>query len=90
MKNKLRKYHRQIAILFCFPLLFTALSGISVAIADEWLHQEKLVAFLINVHSFKILGLSAILPVLNGLGLVGLVVSGLSMTGLFAKHRQPR
>ncbi len=90
MKNTLRKYHRMIATLFCLPLLFTALTGISVAVADEWLHQERLVAFLINVHTFHIFGLAAILPVLNGLGLVGLVATGLSLTGLFAKRRQPR
>ena len=88
LKNTLRKYHRQIATFFCLPLLFTALTGISVAIADEWLHQEQLVAFLINIHTFHIFGLSAILPVLNGLSLVGLVATGLSMTGLFAKRRQ--
>jgi hypothetical protein len=86
MKNTFRKHHRLIATLFCLPLLFTALTGISIAITDEWLHQEELAALLINVHSFKIFGLSAILPVVNGLGLIGLVVTGLSMTGLFAKR----
>lgn len=90
MKNTFRKYHRLIATFFGLPLLFTAITGISVAIADEWLHQAELVAFLINVHTFHIFGLSAILPVLNGLGLLGLAVTGLSMTGLFTKRHQPR
>jgi Sec-independent protein secretion pathway component TatC len=90
MKNTFRKYHRLIATFFCLPLLFTALTGISVAIADTWLHQAKLVAFLITVHTFQIFKLDAILPVLNGLGLVGLVATGLSMTGLFTKRRQSR
>jgi hypothetical protein len=90
MKNTLRKYHRLIATLFCLPLLVTALTGISVAIAKTWLHQEELAAFLITVHTYQIFKLEAILPVLNGLGLVGLVATGLSMTGLFSKRRQPR
>ncbi|UBF27951.1 peptidase [Kovacikia minuta CCNUW1] len=90
MKNKLRKYHRLIATFFCLPLLFTALTGISIAIADTWLHQEELAAFLMTVHTLQILKLDAFLPVLNGLGLMGLVVTGLSMTGLFAKRRQLR
>ncbi len=90
MKNSFRKYHRLIATLFCLPLLFTALTGVSTAIADEWLHQEELVAFLINVHTFHIFGLSAILPVLNGLGLIGLVATGLSMIKLFTKRHQPK
>ena len=88
MKNTFRKYHRLIATLFCLPLLFTALTGVSVAIADTWLHQEELAAFLITVHTFQIFKLDAIVPVLNGLGLIGLVATGLSMTGLFAKRHQ--
>lgn len=88
MKNTLRKYHRLIATLFCLPLLFTALTGISIAIADEWLHQEALAAFLMDVHTSKILGLSAILPILNGIGLLGLTITGLSMTRLFSKRPQ--
>lgn len=90
MKNTLRKYHRLIATLFCLPLLFTALTGTSLAIADQWLHQEELVAFLIAVHTFQIFKLDAILPVVNGLGLIGLVATGLSMTRLFNKRHQPK
>jgi hypothetical protein len=90
MKNTFRKYHRLIATLFCLPLLFTALTGISIAVADEWLHQEELAAFLMNVHTFHVFGLSAILPVLNGLGLIGLVATGLSMTRVFTKRHQPK
>lgn len=90
MKNTFRKYHRLIATLFCLPLLFTALTGISIAIADTWLHQEELAGFLITVHTLQIFKLNAIVPVLNGLGLIGLVATGVSMTGLFAKRRQPK
>jgi hypothetical protein len=90
MKNSFRKYHRQFATLFCLPILFTALTGISVSIADTWLHQAELAAFLMNVHTFQIFKLDAILPILNGLGLIGLVATSLSMTGSFAKRRPPR
>jgi hypothetical protein len=90
MRNTFRKYHRLIAIIFGLPLLFTALTGISAAIADTWFHQENLAVFFIKVHTFQIFKLDAILPILNGLGLMGLVATGLSMTGLFAKRRQPR
>jgi hypothetical protein len=90
VKNTFRKYHRLIATLFGLPLLFTALTGISITIADSWLHQEELAAFLMAVHTYQIFKLDAVLPVLNGLGLVGLAATGFSMTGLFAKLRQPR
>ncbi len=88
MKNALRKYHRLVALIFCLPLFVTALSGISIAIADQWLHQDELVAFLITVHTFQIFKLDAILPVLNGLGLLGLVATGLSMVRPFNKRHQ--
>jgi len=90
MKNALRKYHRQAALIFCLPLLFTALTGMSISIADEGLHQEELAAFLMTVHTFQIFKLDAILPVFNGLGLIGLVATGLSITRLFTKRHQPR
>jgi hypothetical protein len=90
MKNTFRKYHRLIAMIFCLPLLFTALTGISIAIAEEWLHREAFAAFLASVHTFRIFKLAAILPILNGLGLMGLVATGLGIAGLFAKRRQPR
>lgn len=89
-KNTFRKYHRLIATLFCIPLVFTALTGISLAVAEKWLHQEELAAFLVSIHTFQIFKLDAILPVLNGMGLIGLVATGLSMTGLFTKRHQPR
>jgi Sec-independent protein secretion pathway component TatC len=90
MKKNFRKYHRMIATFFCLPLLFTALTGISIAIADTWLHQARLAAFLISVHTFQIFKLDAIMPILNGLGLICLVATGISMTGLFTKRHQPR
>jgi Sec-independent protein secretion pathway component TatC len=90
MKNTLRKYHRLIATLFCLPLLFTALTGISIAITDTWLHQEELAAFLMTVHSFQIFKLDAVMPILDGLSLIGLVTTGLSMTKLFTKRHQPK
>ncbi len=86
MKLTLRKYHRFLAIVLCLPLLVTATSGISLAIADQWLHQDEFVGFLLKVHTFEIFGLAATLPVLNGLGLLGLLATGLSMTGLFSKR----
>lgn len=98
MKNTLRKYHRLIALIFGFPLFFAALTGTSIAIADQWLHQDAWVAFLISIHTFQIFKLEAILPVADGVGLIGLVATGLSMTKpmaqlmtkLTTKRHQPK
>jgi hypothetical protein len=62
-----------------------------MAIAQEWFDRYELAGFLLQIHTFQIFGLSGFLPILNGLGLIGLIVTGLSMTGLFSKrHKSSR
>jgi len=81
-----RKYHRQIAIALCIPLSLTVLTGMAFTVTHEWLHQRELSEFFIQLHTLEILHLEGIYPILNGLGLVGLLITGLSMTGLFRKR----
>ena len=38
---------------------------------------------MLKIHTGEILHLEAIYPILNGLGLIGLLVTGISMSGLF-------
>lgn len=83
MIRAFRKYHRWLAIALCLPILLTILTGVAITIAEEWFHQEAWGEFLLDVHTLKILHLEAIYPLLNGLGLIGLLITGLSMTGLF-------
>jgi hypothetical protein len=87
MKGTFRKYHRLLAIVICFPLLITACTGVGITIADRWFHQSDLSGFLISVHTYRIVGLDPIAPILNGFGLLGLIATGLSMTGLFSRRR---
>jgi hypothetical protein len=90
MKVALRKYHRFIAITICLPLIITAITGIAMTFTDQWFHQNELTGFLLQVHTFQIIRLSAILPILNGLGLISLILTGLSMTNLFFQRRQSK
>lgn len=90
MRVTFRKYHRLIAMTICLPLIVTAVTGIAMTFTDEWFHQNDLTGFLLKVHTFQIFHLSAILPVFNGLGLIGLILTGISMTGLFSKQRKPK
>lgn len=83
MSRLFRRYHRQIAIALCLPLFLTVLTGVGFTIAHEWLHQNELGEFLLGLHTLEIVHLEKIYPLLNGLGLVGLLITGLSMTGLF-------
>ncbi|MFH7028553.1 MAG: peptidase [Heteroscytonema crispum UTEX LB 1556] len=86
MKFSFRKYHRQIAIALCLPLFLTVLTGISFTIAHEWLHQDALGEIILQIHTLEILHLEKIYPLLNGLGLIGLLITGISMTGLFRQR----
>lgn len=90
MLRAFRKYHRQIAIIAALPLLVTVISGVGFSIFDEWLHQDEIAEFLIKLHTFEILGIGKIYPILNGIGLLGLLVTGFTMTGLFKKRPQPK
>ena len=90
MMRIFRKYHRSIAIACCLPLILTVITGVGYTIFDEWFGQGQIAEFLLKVHTFEILGLEKIYPPLNGLGLIGLLVTGLSMTGLFKKRSQPK
>lgn len=85
-----RKYHRQIAIAACLPLILTVVSGIGYTIVEEWFGQGELGELLLEIHTFEFMGLEKIYPLLNGLGLVGLLVTGLTMTSLFKKRPQPQ
>lgn len=86
MNRAFRKYHRQIAIILCLPLFLTVLTGMGYTIVGEWFGPGEFSGLLLQIHTMEILRLGKIYPILNGLGLIGLLITGLSMTGLFRKR----
>lgn len=86
MNRLFRKYHRSLAIILSLPILLTIITGIGYTIFDEWFEQENIAEFMLQIHTMKILHLEKIYPLLNGLGLIGLLITGLSMTSLFRKQ----
>lgn len=82
-----RRYHRQLAVIVCLPIALTVITGIAYPIFDQWLALHQVSKLMLQIHSGRIFGLEAIYPILNGLGLFGLLVTGLSMTPLFRKKR---
>lgn len=87
MNRIFRQYHRWLAIVFALPLLTTLITGISFPIAKS-LNQPQLARLLIRIHTLEILGLENIFPIINGIGLLGLVATGIYMTSLFRqRHR---
>ncbi|MCA1990507.1 MAG: peptidase [Coleofasciculus sp. S288] len=87
MNRTFRRYHRKIALIMLLPLALTVLTGMAYPIFGNWLLQGQVAEIMLKIHSGRILGLDAIYPILNGLGLVGLLITGLNMTSLLRKPR---
>ncbi|MEH2358385.1 peptidase [Nostoc sp.] len=86
MKRSFRKYHRILGIIVSLPLILTVLTGMLTTVVRKWSISIGLPAsFLLSIHTGEILHLEGIYPILNGLGLLGLLATGLSMSGLFGK-----
>lgn len=83
-----RKYHRWLAIVCALPLLLTVITGTLFPIARA-MNQRQLAGFLIHLHTLETFGLEGIYPILNGVGLLGLLVTGVYMTNLFRERRSP-
>ncbi|MBW4633537.1 MAG: peptidase [Iphinoe sp. HA4291-MV1] len=82
-----RKYHRILAIILALPIAVTLLTGIAVTLLGEWSINIGIPrSLLLSIHNGEIFGFQGIYPILNGLGLLGLLVTGLSMTGLFGRR----
>ncbi len=80
-----RKLHRRIAPILFIPLLLSALTGIAYRLGRSWFEIPNSVAnVLMAIHQGEYLGqgLVPIYVLLVGLGLLGLVVTGLSMLKL--------
>ena len=90
MKKAFRKYHRILAIIIALPLTLTVLTGMATTMVKEWPINTGISArLLLKIHTGEILNLQAIYPILNGLGMIGLLVTGLSMSSLFGRRKQP-
>lgn len=88
MMRSFRKYHRTLAIILALPLAVTLLTGIAVTFVEQWSIELPIPrSLLLSLHTGKIFGLEGLYPILNGLGLLGLLVTGLSMSGLFGRKK---
>lgn len=89
MLRSFRKYHRTLAIIMTLPLALTILTGLGYTFFDEWLHLDGIGEFLIQLHTGELVGLGEIYPILNGIGAIGLLITGVTMTGLMRRKRTP-
>ncbi|MEG4862057.1 MULTISPECIES: peptidase [unclassified Microcoleus] len=90
MKKAFRKYHRILATIVFLPITLTVLTGMAATMGREWPISTGIsTRLLLKIHTGEIFHLQAIYPILNGLGMLGLLVTGLSMSGLFGRRKQP-
>ena len=86
--SEFRKYHRQLSLIVFLPVMLMALTG-TISPILETFHFENAAELVRKVHSGRIFFGSAyfIYTVLCGLGLLGLLVTGLSMLKLFGRPK---
>lgn len=90
MKLNFRKLHRKTALLVFLPLLLSASTGLSYRIGRSWFGlSSEFGNFMLTIHEGRYLGqpLVPVYVLLVGLGLVGMVVSGLTMLKQPAKRK---
>ncbi|MBW4574982.1 MAG: hypothetical protein KME08_06820 [Aphanothece sp. CMT-3BRIN-NPC111] len=86
-KARFRQLHRKLAPLVFIPLGVTAVTGVAFQMATSWFNlEEEKVLFLLDIHRGNYPGLEKVYPVLNGLGVIAMIVTGLSMTSLFRRR----
>ena len=76
-----RKYHRQLSILTLLPIALITLTGTTIPIIEK-LGFIEATNFMIKVHTGKVFGLDLFYSVACGLGLLGLIITGVVMTDL--------
>lgn len=88
MNRLFRKYHRWLALIVLVPLALTVVTGMLTTVSQEWPINIGLTSsFLLKLHTGEIFGLQAIYPILDGIGVIGLLVTGANMLGLFGKKK---
>jgi hypothetical protein len=88
IKN-IRKLHRKIAPFIFLPLLLTALTGVSYRIGRSWFGlSEEFGDAMMFIHQGTWLGpqLRPFYVLLNALGAIGMIITGVIMSGLFFRR----
>jgi uncharacterized iron-regulated membrane protein len=90
LRRSFRKYHRWLALVLALPLLLTLTTGVLESLSMAWSIDLISHDWLMKVHVGSIFKLGKVYSILNGLGLLGLIVTGLSMLPSRAKPKSPQ
>jgi hypothetical protein len=89
LKRAFRKYHRILAPIIFLPLILTTVTGMATTITAEWKWNLGISrSFLLELHTGEFFHLQAVYPMLNGIGTIGLLLTGISMTGIFDRKQK--
>ncbi|MEB3280814.1 MAG: PepSY domain-containing protein [Lyngbya sp.] len=80
----LRQLHRQLAPIIILPFLITAITGVAYRLGKSWFGLSRdQVHFLMVIHEGEYLGkqLEPVYVLLNGLGLLFMLITGIVMWG---------
>ena len=92
-KLDFRKVHRIAAPIIFLPLAVSTATGLIYRIGRSWFQMSDEVGeIFLTIHQGEYLGefLMPIYVLLVGLGAILMLVSGINMTGIFRKKRQPK
>ena len=90
--RNIRQLHRKIAPIIFLPLLLTALTGVSYRIGKSWFGlSEEFGDAMMFIHQGTWLGpqLRPFYVLLNALGAIGMIITGIIMSGLFFGRSKP-
>jgi len=87
--RNLRKLHRKLAPIVFLPLMLTALTGVGYRIGKSWLgFGDSFGDAMMFIHQGTWLGpqLRPFYVLLNALGAIGMLVTGIIMSGIFFRR----
>jgi len=90
--KSLRKLHRTLAPILFIPFFLTAFTGVAYRLGESWFGlSDNTIEWMMYIHQGSYLGpqLRSVYVLLNGLGLVGMLVSGIMMTSIFMRRSRP-
>jgi len=91
IKATLRKFHKIAAPIVFLPLFVTVVTGVAYRLGRAWFGLTKDQAhFLMEIHEAGYLGdnIKPFYVLLNGIGLLWMLITGLMMSGIF--NRKPK
>ena len=89
-QRDIRKLHRVIAPLIFLPYLLTTITGVYFILGHSWFKMpDKLSQIMMGIHTGGFLGeeLAPVYTLLNGLGAIAMLITGIYLSRMFVSRR---